>query len=97
MLTTYHYAKIRSTGELYAVEFRGEKIITVCGPVDMRSFKGSFPGAGLENCPTRSIGWFQDQEYDWVAPGELNPSQDQQTPHTQLRVPEGGPGKGRIP
>ncbi|EGJ50645.1 hypothetical protein V6C53_04185 [Desulfocurvibacter africanus] len=97
MLTTYHYAKIRSTGELYAVEFHGDKILKVCGPVDMRNFQASFPGAGLKNCPTQSIDWLQDQEYDWVAPGELNPSQDQQTPNTQMHMPEGCPGKGRIP
>ncbi len=97
MLTTYHYAKIRSTGELYAAEFRGDEIISVCGPVPPENFKTSFPAEGLRKCPRKSIGWFKDQEYDWVAPDELNPSQDQQTPHTQLHMPEGGPGKGRIP
>lgn len=97
MLTTYHYARLRSTGEIYAAEFRGEEIISVCGPVPPENFKTSFPAEGLRNCPKKSVGWLKDQEYDWVAPGELNPSQDQQSPRSQLKMPEGGPGKdGRM-
>jgi hypothetical protein len=80
MLRTFRYAKIKSSGEVYAVEFLGDEITKVCGPFDQSDFSVSVTQDKIAKCEDRGIGWLENKDYDWMDLTDVKPPLKEQFP-----------------